>query len=119
METSEINVNPAPKMQVPLPNSTTVLVLGILSVVVCWCHGIVGLIMSIIALVLAGRDFALYQSNPSAYTPSSLSNLKAGKTIAIIGLVLAAAFILMLLIAILFLGVGFALMPWDLLKEFN
>ncbi len=42
--------------QIPLPNATTVLVFGIISIVLCWCHGIFGLILAIIALVLANKD---------------------------------------------------------------
>lgn len=38
-----------------LPNSTAVLVLGILSLVFCWCYGIVGLILGIIAVALSER----------------------------------------------------------------
>lgn len=37
-----------------LPNSTLVLVLGILSLIFCWCYGFVGLILGIIAVVLSG-----------------------------------------------------------------
>lgn len=37
-----------------LPNATVVLVLGILSLIFCWCYGFFGLILGIIAVVLAG-----------------------------------------------------------------
>jgi hypothetical protein len=69
------------QVQPPLPNATAVLVLGILSIVVCFITGI-------IALVLANKDMALYNANPGAYSPSSLSNIKTGKICAIIGIVL-------------------------------
>ncbi len=67
--------------QQPLPNATAVLVLGICSIVVC---GICG----IIALVLGNSAIKMYDANPSAYTPGSLSNVKAGKVCSIIGLCL-------------------------------
>ncbi len=82
------------KNQVSLPNATAVLVLGILSIVFCWCYGVIGVILGIIALVLAGKDLKLYNESPELYTVSSLSNLKAGKVTAIIGLVLSGLFLL-------------------------
>ncbi len=71
-------------MQQPLQNATAVLVLGILSLVICG----VGLVLSIIALVLANKDLKIYNSSPELYTPGSLSNLKGGRICAIIGLIL-------------------------------
>ncbi|MCF8379105.1 MAG: hypothetical protein K9H49_05970 [Bacteroidales bacterium] len=105
--------------QVPLPNATVVIVLGIASIVLCWCQGIFGLILAIISLILANRDLALYNANPENYTVSSLNNVRNGRTIAIIGLVLAAAFIFILLVSFLFLGLNFALFPWDMIRDFN
>ena len=32
----------------PVPNATTILVLGILSIVFCWTYGVVGLILGIL-----------------------------------------------------------------------
>jgi uncharacterized membrane protein YidH (DUF202 family) len=104
--------------QIPLPNSNAVLVLGIISVILCWCHGIIGLIIAIIALVLASKDTALYNANPGIYTQSSYKNLKTGRTTAIIGLVLAGVFMFLLLIALFILGLNFAFFPWELLERF-
>lgn len=39
-----------------LPNATTILVLGILSLVFCWCYGIIGLILGIITVVMAANQ---------------------------------------------------------------
>lgn len=75
--------------QKPLPNATLVLVMGILSIVGCCCYGLFGLIFAIIALVMANKDTNLYNMNPNAYTASSFSNIKTGKILAIIGLVLS------------------------------
>lgn len=72
--------------QVSLPNATAVLILGIIGILGCCCYGS-GLILSIIALVLAAKDMKLYKANPFIYTKSSFNNLSAGRICAIIGLV--------------------------------
>ena len=80
-----------PAEQRPLPNGTAVLVLGILSIVVCFITGI-------IALVMAKKDMALYNANPGMYSPASLSNIKTGKICAIIGIVLQGIGILVYIV---------------------
>lgn len=87
-----------------LPNSTAVLVLGILSIVLCFCYGIIGLILGIIALSLAGKDMRLYNANPQAYTQSSYNNLKAGRVCAIIGTVLSSLYFIIIVLYIIFVG---------------
>jgi hypothetical protein len=119
MENAEINSNPQSIRQIPLPNASTVLTLGIVSVVLCWCHGIVGLVLAIVALIMANKDMALYNSNPGSYTLHSYSNVKTGRNIAIIGLVLAGIFLFFLIIALTILGLNFALAPWEIFDEFN
>ncbi|PQV46294.1 hypothetical protein CLV33_11091 [Jejuia pallidilutea] len=75
--------------QQKLPNATIALILGIISFIACCCStGIGGLIFSGIALFLVKKDTKLYAENPELY--SNFSQLKTAKTIAIIGLVLAA-----------------------------
>ena len=74
--------------QQALPNATAVLVLGIISIVGCFCYGIIGLILGIIAVVLAGKATKLYNDNPGMYTESSFKNLKAGKVCGVVGLCL-------------------------------
>jgi hypothetical protein len=78
--------------QMDVPNATAVLVLGICSIVTCFCWGIVGLACGIIALVLAGKGSAAYSTNPSAYKPQSFNVLKAGRICAIIGTVLSGIY---------------------------
>ncbi len=86
------------QVQQPLPNGTTVLVLGILSIVICFITGI-------IALVMAKKDMALYNANPGMYTPASYNNLKIGRICAIIGIVLQAIGILVyILMIVVFVG---------------
>jgi hypothetical protein len=85
-----------------LPNSRTVLVLGILSIIFSsWYFSIVGVVLSILALVLANRDFSLYYSNKSQYTLSSFNNLKAGRVCAIIGLSVAILFFIFFILILI------------------
>lgn len=77
-------------IQQTLPNSTAVLVMGIISVLTCCCYGI-GVVLSIIGLVLANKDLKLYNANPSQY--KSASTLNTGKILCIIGLVLGILFL--------------------------
>ena len=74
-----------------LPNGTAILILGILSIITCCCYGI-GVILGIIALVLAKKDIALYAANPELY--SDYKNVNTGKILAIIGIVLGAIYLL-------------------------
>lgn len=95
---------PALGPQKSLPNATAVLVLGILSIVLCFCYGIIGLTCGIIAIILAKKDKALYASMPDAYTVSSYKNLNAGRVCAIIGLCLSALYILYVIFIIATVG---------------
>lgn len=98
--------------QPPVPNTVAVLVLGILSVVFFLCYGIIGLTLGIIALVLAKKSKALYESNPNAYSQSSYNNLKAGRICAIIGVCLSGFYLLLLIGSMIFLGSLGTIMPW-------
>lgn len=81
-----------------LPNSTAVLVLGIISIVIC----ILGFITAIIAIVLHRKDKAVYLSNPAKYE-ASFKNSKAGNICAIIGLCLSVFTILFYVIYFIFI----------------
>ena len=87
-----------------LPNATAVLVLGIVSIAVCFCYGVFGLICGIIALVLAKKDTALYLSMPGQYTPASFQNIKAGKICSIIGLILSGLCLLIFVFYFVIIG---------------
>ena len=69
-----------------LPNSTLILVLGILSILTCCCYGVLGLILGIIAMVMANKATAMYMENPEQYT--GYQNVKTGKILAIIGIII-------------------------------
>lgn len=94
-----------------LPNSTTVLVLGILSLIFCWCYGFIGLILGIIALVIAGNQRRIYLESPSEYTDNSFRNVNSGRTCAIIAICISAfivVFWILMIMGILALGLGAA-----------
>ncbi|HWY12726.1 MAG TPA: CCC motif membrane protein [Bacteroidia bacterium] len=99
--------------QIPIPNSTAVLVLGIISIALCWCYGIVALTCGIIGLVLANKGKALYDANPSAYTLASFNNLKGGKICSIIGLSLGALYLIFVIVYLVILGTAFTMLPWQ------
>ncbi len=101
----------------PVPNATAVLVLGIISIALCWCYGFIALTCGIIALVLANKGMAAYKANPEAYKLSSFNNLKAGKICAIIGLCLSALMVIYIIVILCFVGATMSAMPWEQLMR--
>jgi len=100
--------------QVPLPNGTAVLVLGIVSIATCICYGLPGLICGIIALVLAGKARNAYLQGPERYTRASYNNMKAGKICAIIGVCLSALMMIYVIIWLAVLGAALSTAPlWN------
>jgi M penetrans paralogue family 26 len=89
--------------QVPLPDASSVLVLGIVSIVGSFCYGIFGIVLAIVALGISGRSGRLLRESPNAYTMSSVSNYKAGRVCAIVGLAISAVYILVIGIVVLLL----------------
>ncbi|NDV16089.1 hypothetical protein GO009_08640 [Muricauda sp. TY007] len=86
--------------QQPLPGASTVLTMGILSIVLTlFCCGPFGAIFSIIGLVKAKTATQLYQASPESYT--DYSNIKTGKILSYIGLALALVY---LVLTILYFG---------------
>lgn len=84
-----------------LPNATTVLVLGIISLVGCALYGIPGLVCGIIAIILHKKDKAVYLTNPAKYE-ASFKTSRAGQICGIVGVSLSAAFILFLIVYFIF-----------------
>ncbi|MBO0322067.1 DUF4190 domain-containing protein [Muricauda sp. CAU 1633] len=74
-----------------LPNATLILIFGIVSIVTCCCYGILGLIFGVIALILANQALKLYATNPEMY--EGVQNVKTGRILAIIGIVLNLIFV--------------------------
>ena len=93
--------------KVDLPNASAVLVLGIISIVGCCCsNGILGLICSIIALVMARSANNLYIANPGMYTESSYKNMNAGKICAWISLIISILLLIFLIFMISAIGIA-------------
>lgn len=98
------------------PNATSVLVLGILSIIFCWCWGL-GLILGIIALIFGVKSRRLVLEAPDRYSIASQKNLNAGYICALIGTILGGLFVLSTVISIIFgLALGTSILqylPWD------
>lgn len=110
---NQSNNNPQFGQQIPLPNATAVLVLGIISIVGCICYGVPGLICGIIALVMAGKAKKLLSDNPTMYLESSVKNMNAGRICAIIGTILSALYFLFFVVYLVIVGSVVSSMPWE------
>jgi hypothetical protein len=93
-----------------LPNSTLILVFGILSILSCCCHGILGLIFGIVALVLAKTARQTYLAEPALY--DGYNNVKTGRILAIIGIILSAIYLVINIVLIAIYG-------WDGMEEMS
>lgn len=83
--------------QQPLPGASTVLTMGIISIIGSLvCCGPFGAIFSIIALVKAKTANQLYLQSPESYT--DYSNVKTGKILAYIGLALSLISLVLIII---------------------
>jgi len=91
--------------QQPLPGASTVLTMGIISVVGSLiCCGPFAIVFSIIGLVKAKSAKRLYLANPELYT--GYESLNTGRILSYVGLGLS---LIMLLFAILYFGVIIAM----------
>lgn len=111
------NINSKPNLASPLfqrklPAANASLVLGIVSIVMCWCYGIIGIICGVIGLVLGIKAMDQYRASPEAYYASSLKNANIGKICSIVGLCLSLAFIALLV-------VGFIVNKEEILRHVN
>jgi hypothetical protein len=96
-----------------VPNSTAVLVLGILSIIFCWCWGLIGLILGIIGLILGGKAKKIYKENPGRFSIGSYKNLNAGYICSLIGTILSGLWMAIVIISIIFgLALGTSLLPF-------
>ena len=77
-----------------LPNATSSLVLGVLSISMCYCWGPVGLVLAIIGLSMSTKAVSMYNINPGVYSEGSFKNANSGKVCSIIGLILSAVSLL-------------------------
>jgi hypothetical protein len=90
--------------QLPLPNATLAMVLGIIGLVI-HCN-VIGLTLNIVAVVLASKALKMTIANPTGYSEASIKQAKAGRTCGTIGLVLFGLWI----VVVVALGVSGA---WD------
>lgn len=82
--------------QESLPNATTILVLGILSILLCQPLGIA-------ALIMGNNSLSAYNQNPERYNEGSLNSVKAGRICGIIAICLMAIMIVLLIAGVSFL----------------
>lgn len=85
-----------------LPNSTLILILGICSLIGCCCYGVLGLILGIVAIILANSATKTYLENPELYT--GYPNVKTGKILGIIGVVLSILFVICIVYMLIAFG---------------
>lgn len=98
-----------------LQNSTLILILGILAVIGCCFWGILGIIFGIITLVLSKKATEIYNENPEFYT--GYGNVKTGKLLAVIGIVLGALYLLLIGIGLIFFG-GFEMFQEEFMRQY-
>lgn len=96
------------EVQQKLPNATPVIILGILSIITCCCYGVVSILLGGIGIYLAKKDTALYNANPSGY--SNFNNIKTGRMLCIIGIVLGVLYLAMMAVMISYFG-------WDAMQN--
>jgi M penetrans paralogue family 26 len=85
-----------------LPNATTVLVLGICSIVFSCVF--VGLVLGIIGIVLSGKGRKMYKEAPALY--EGYGQLNAGFIMSIIGTCIGALYTLYYVILVVIIGTG-------------
>ncbi|MDG2342999.1 MAG: CCC motif membrane protein [Flavobacteriales bacterium] len=99
MENNSIN------QQETLGNSTTILVLGILSIFPgVACVGIVGVVLGIITLAMSKKTKIEIENNPGKYTDSSITLQKAGRICGIIGLSLSSIYLIFWIVYFVIIG---------------
>ena len=90
---------PQGNLRMPAPHANLILAFGIVSIVTCCCcSGILGIIFAIIAIILAVNSKKEFNRNSDLYDEKTFGKVNAGKTCAIIGLIVG---ILMFAIAII------------------
>ena len=91
-----------------LPQATTSLILGILSIVTCICYGIIGLPLGIVAYILGRKALRNYSENPEAYRLEG--NAAAGQILGAIGIVINVIYLILVIYVLSLIG-------WDALQD--
>ena len=100
--------------QQPLPGASTVLTMGILSIVgALVCCGPFAIIFSIIGLSKAKSALRLYQESPEVYT--GYESVNTGRILSYIGLALS---LVMLVVIILYFGAIIAIITTSSYNDF-
>ena len=99
-QNSNTQVNPLFMPKSDLPFAIGALILGIASIALCWCYGIIGIITGIIGLILGNKALAMYRQSPDVYSESSYKNAKAGRICSIIGLCISLLWIIIIVAAV-------------------
>lgn len=86
--------------QIDHPRAGNVHTLGVLGLVFTFVFGIVGLILNIVCLSIAGGVLNEVNSNPGKYTEASVRKIRSGRTCAIVGLSIQGAAVLIVLLLI-------------------
>ena len=98
-----------------LPEASTVLVLGILSLIFTFSCGIIGLILGIIAVAMASSQRKMYINAPGEYTESSYNNVNSGRVCGIISICIAAivtVFAVLIVCGVVVLGISASTFGW-------
>jgi hypothetical protein len=85
-------------VKVDLPYSDWIMGLGISSIAFSFATGIIGIVLGILAIYLYPKPYALYKLAPELYFENSYRNIKVGRTLGIIGLILSSIVFLCFLI---------------------
>jgi len=97
-ENQEQQEFPSPKLIEILPNSTLILVLGLLSILTS-CFAIIGLPLGVVALILASKATKLNAENPEGYT--GFQNVRIGKVLAIFGILFNGYYVVKIMFPII------------------
>ncbi len=101
-----------------LPNSTLILVFGILSIVGCCCYGIVGLIFGVVAMIMAKKATDIYNANPEIYI--GYQNVKTGRILAIIGIILSSLVLISQIVFLIMFGFeGIEEMQREMMEQYG
>lgn len=98
-----------------LPEASTVLVLGILSLIFTFSCGIIGLILGIIAVAMASSQRKMYINTPGEYTESSYNNVNSGRVCGIISICIATivtVFTVLIVCGVVVLGISASTFGW-------
>lgn len=102
--------------QQSLPGASTVLAMGIISVVsTLTCCGPSGIVFSLIALVEAKKARKLYQQHPEKYT--DYSNVKTGSILAYVGMALSIIFLLFIILYFGIIVALFSAVDWSIVSS--